>query len=152
MGFEASATPAAFAAAMQAAMVYCGLLILLGVALAVMVTVRRRHVRIGLGTGEDRQLLRYSRIHGNFIEQVALGLPLLIALPLAGAPALIVHGVGLALLVGRIAHAIGLLQSIGTSVGRVLGMMLSWTALAGGAPALIIYALSSGGALRFLAP
>ncbi len=91
MLFEASATPVEVAAALKAAMIYIAILALLGVALSIPVMLRRRQAKIGIGDGGDRELLRRMRIHGNFIEQATLGLPLLALLPFAGAPALAVH-------------------------------------------------------------
>jgi uncharacterized protein len=152
MGFEASTTIAAFAAAMQASLIYCALLAIGGVLLALPVVFQRRRQRIGLGTGDDRELLRRTRIHGNYIEQMTLGLPLLLALPVAGAPAQFAHAIGLSLLVARAAHAYGLMRTSGSSFGRVFGMVLTWTALLVGAIAMLAYALSTGTALRLLAP
>lgn len=42
---------------------------------------------------------------------------------------LLLHGAGLALLIGRIIHAFGLSRSGGTSPGRMGGMLLTLAAL-----------------------
>jgi uncharacterized protein len=152
MGFDASSTPAQIAAALQASMIYVGLLVLLGVALSIPVMIRRRTALVGLGDGGDKELLRRMRIHGNFIEQATLGLPVLILLPSSGAPVLIVHLAGASLLISRLLHAQGLFQSSGISFGRVAGMSLSWIGLIGGAIAIMAYALSTGTALHVLFP
>jgi uncharacterized protein len=150
MGFEASQDMASVAAALQAALIYVALLALLGFSLSIPVMLQRRKAHIGLGDGGDKELLRRMRIHGNFIEQATLGLPLLIGLPLAGAPLLIVHLCGAALLLGRLFHAQGLTRSFGISFGRTVGMLLSWSSLIGGAGLLIVYTLSTGTVFRLL--
>ena len=71
-------------------------------------------------------LLRAQRAHGNAAEYVPLVLVLLLALALVKAPAVLLHGVGGGLAAGRVLHAIGLYQSSGASVGRMLGILLTW--------------------------
>jgi uncharacterized protein len=152
MGFEPLSSVADFASALQASLVYASLIVLLGVVLSVPVMLRRRAAKIGLGDGGDKELLRRMRIHGNFIEQATLGLPVLLMLPFAGAPVWICHAMGASLLISRMFHAQGLSQSFGVSFGRTIGMALSWTVLVGGALLVIIYALTGGTALRILLP
>ena len=52
-----------------------------------------------------------------------------------------VHGVGATLLIGRICHALGLLFQTGPSLGRVVGMLLTWVALLTAAVGLIAFAV-----------
>ena len=47
------------------------------------------------------------------------------------------HGVDICRVIGRLAHAIGLSRSIGSSFGRTSGMMLTFAALLGGAGLLL---------------
>jgi uncharacterized protein len=152
MGLTATANAAEIAAAFEASLIYCALLIMLGVALSIPVMMRRYQAKVGLGDGGDKELLRRMRIHGNFIEQASLGLPVLLMLPLAGAPVLVAHIAGASLLIGRLLHAQGLFQSIGTSFGRAAGMLSSWTTLIGGSVLIILYALNTGTAFRILFP
>jgi uncharacterized protein len=152
MSFEPLSSVAGFALALQASLIYSALIVMLGVVLSVPVMLRRRAAKIGLGDGGDKELLRRMRIHGNFIEQATLGLPILLMLPLAGAPIWICHAMGAALLVGRLFHAQGLSQSFGVSFGRTMGMGLSWTVQIAGGLLVIVYALWSGTALRILLP
>lgn len=103
-------------------------LILLGLSIRI-VLLRRRH-RVGIGVGEVRPLERAVRVHGNFCEYVPIALILLLLLDLAPAVSdWVVHVLGAMLVIGRIAHAIGLNQSAGTSSGRVLGTLLTWLML-----------------------
>jgi uncharacterized membrane protein YecN with MAPEG domain len=80
-------------------------------------------------------------VHGNFAENVPVGLAGLIMLALIDAQAIVIHGVGILLLTGRVLHAIGLTGSAGSSKGRVGGMILTFTALIVTALALIVIAL-----------
>ena len=48
-------------------------------------------------------------------------------------------GPGATLLAGRIVHALGLLLQTGPSIGRVLGMALTWIALLAAGVGLIAY-------------
>lgn len=89
----------------------------------------RRQNRIGLGDGGNQELLRAGRVFGNFIEYAPLGLVLLVGLEMAQAPAWYMHLSGSTLLVGRIAHSIGLSQSSGYSLGRTYGMILTLTSI-----------------------
>ena len=123
--------------AMHAAAVYIALLALGIMPLAVRVIRIRRGERIGIGDGGNRLLAQAVRVHGNYTEYAPFGLALLLALPLTASPAWSVHLVGLCLIVGRAAHAIGLSQTIGSSAGRVTGMVLTFAALIIGAAVLL---------------
>jgi hypothetical protein len=52
---------------------------------------------------------------------------MLILIPLR-ASAVVIHAVGATLTIGRILHAVGLSRSVGTSLPRLLGMILTWLA------------------------
>lgn len=121
---------------------YSAVLVLLGVVLTIRVIAARRERKIGLGDGGDKDMLRRVRAHGNFAETAPLLIGVLILLVLLGAREWQVHYVGLAGLVGRIMHAIGVSQSAGSSLGRVGGMMLTFFSLIGGALMLLYLAWS----------
>lgn len=82
--------------------------------------------KIGLGDGGDKVLARMVRTHGNFIEHAPFALLVLALLELCGLATAWVWGLGAALLLGRILHAIGLSRSGGYSVGRFSGTLLTW--------------------------
>ncbi len=124
-----------------AAALYTGLLILMAIVLQVRVIRHRRSKKIGIGDGQDRDLTRAIRVHGNYVENVPFVLAGLVMLALIGAPASVIHGVGLLMLLGRIAHAIGLSQSAGSSLGRVGGMIMTFIALIITAVTLIVRAV-----------
>jgi hypothetical protein len=123
------------------AAIYSSLLVILGIALQWRVILFRRSRRIGVGVGKDRDLERAVRVHGNYVENAGFGIAMLILLALTLAPVIIMHGVGVMMLVGRLAHAQGLSQSEGASLGRVAGMILSQTSLAVAALTLIVRAI-----------
>lgn len=109
---------------------YAGLLAPLLIILAVRVIAFRRAERVSLGDGGNAVLLRRVRAHANFIEYAPFTLLLLGALEsLRAAPALL-HAVGGALLLGRIAHATALSNPRGIMLLRVGGMALTFTAIA----------------------
>lgn len=128
-------------ASLAAAALYAGLLMLMNVALQVNVIRMRRTKLIGVGDGGDKQMLRAIRAHGNFSENAPFGIGALILLALMGATPPLVHGIGALLLLGRILHAYGLSRSGGSSIGRVGGMALTFTALIIAAVTLIARAL-----------
>ena len=108
---------------------YAGLLALFIVVLAARVAKRWHSLKIGMGEGGDKLLSRMIRVHGNAIENVPLGLLLLLLCELVGAAPTYLHAFGMALVAGRVAHAIGLSRTGGASIGRVAGMALSWSAM-----------------------
>lgn len=126
---------------LSAAALYTGVLILVGIALQARVIKHRRTKLIGIGDGQDKELARAIRVHGNFAENVPFVLAGLVMLALIGAPAVMIHGVGLLAVIGRLAHAYGLSRSAGSSVGRVGGMIMTFTALIITALALIVRAI-----------
>ncbi len=105
--------------------IYVALGALLLVVLTFRVIARRRGAKVGIGDGGDKELLRRVRVHGNAIETLPIGLLLLVALELFGLPAMWLHIFGSSLLAGRVLHAWGLSGSAGTSVGRMVGMLLT---------------------------
>ncbi|MBA4807437.1 MAPEG family protein [Brevundimonas sp.] len=127
--------------AIQAAALWSGLLILLMLVLSgIVVSGRRRHL-VSFGDGGNPDLMAASRAFGNCAEYATPGMIAMLLLAAVGAPAWMVHGVGATLLVGRIVHALGLLFQTGPSLGRVIGMLLTWVALLIAAVGLIAFAV-----------
>lgn len=120
---------------------YAGLLALLLAALSINVIRLRWQYRQGLGDGGHRALVRAVRMQGNFIEYVPLGLILIWLLEIAGFYAAVVHALGIALVLGRVAHGWGLSQSDGPSIGRAAGMSLTFSVLIFGGLLALYWAL-----------
>jgi uncharacterized membrane protein YecN with MAPEG domain len=120
---------------------YAGLIGLLLLVLAAMVSRLRRKHGIGLGDGDNRDLRRAIRAHGNAVEWGVLSILLLLVTELIRAPATLVHGAGIAIVAGRLLHAFGLSTSAGYSFGRFTGSALSWGAVAVLAVYLVVRAV-----------
>ena len=127
---------AASAAALWAGL---SLLILLGLSARV-VRLRQKH-GVATGDGGVEELGSAIRAHGNAAEYIPAGIAGLGILALAGAPLLIVHLAGAALVVGRVLHAVGLSLSLGASRLRAAGMVLTWIAFLFMAVALLVFSL-----------
>ena len=96
---------------------------------AYVVKMRRLH-RVGLGVGHKFPALeRAVRIHGNFAENVPLFLVLVTLIEMNGAPFWTLHALCIAMLIGRISHAVGIRHNAGVSPQRFVGMVLTWLSL-----------------------
>lgn len=104
---------------------YAALLALIFVGLSVRTLRLRRRLRIGVGDGGDRVMLRAMRVHANFAEYVPLTLLLLYFVEAAGAGALWLHALCAALVAGRLIHAYGVSQVQEQYGFRVAGMVLT---------------------------
>ncbi len=128
-------------AQLSAAALYSGVLILMGIVLQARVIMQRRTKLVGIGDGQDKELARAIRVHGNFSENAPVAIGALILLALVAAPAALMHLLGIMIVVGRAAHAFGLSRTAGSSPGRVAGMVLTLTALGIAALTLLARAL-----------
>ena len=108
---------------------YAGIIGLLLLVLAARVSYLRRSLKIGIGDGGDRVLLRAIRAHGNSVEWAIPAILFLLIAELTRAPPVFVHTCGGAIVLGRVLHAIGLSRSAGVSFGRFAGSGLSWGAV-----------------------
>lgn len=108
---------------------YAALAALLVLALGVRISLARGRFKVGIGDGGHHELARYIRVHANALENLPLALLLLLILELDQTAPIWVHAFGIALLVGRVLHALGLSRSAGTSFERLVGMALTWLVL-----------------------
>ena len=88
--------------------IYAALLALIYVLLSIRTLGLRRKLKIPIGDGGNKLMLRAIRVHANFGEYVPLGVILLMACEMLAAPTLLVHALGMTLLTGRLLHAFGL--------------------------------------------
>lgn len=121
---------------------YASLLAILYIVLSYRVAQRRMRFQVGLGTGQNTELERAIRIHGNFAEYVPFALLLLALFESGGGPAWGVHLAGAALLVARGLHALGLTQTSGRSTGRFGGVVMTWLIMLGLAIAILVMRLA----------
>jgi uncharacterized membrane protein YecN with MAPEG domain len=109
--------------------VFASILALMFIKLSFNVIGFRRKNKISLGAGGVDELERAIRAHGNFAEYVPLGLFLMGALELNGAPLELVALLGALLVVGRYFHAKGINEPPPEFTNRVRGMKLTFAAL-----------------------
>ena len=108
---------------------YAALLAALFLILAVRVIRLRQVLQVALGDAGEKSLSRAIRVHANFAEYVPLALLLVYFVETSGAPQPLVHGLGLALLVGRTLHAFGVSQAREQLKFRVSGMATTFGVL-----------------------
>jgi hypothetical protein len=125
--------------------IYAALLGIVFVLLSVRTLRLRRRLQVAVGDGGNALMLRGMRVHGNFAEYVPLGLLLVAGAEVLSAPAVLVHGLGIVLLVGRLVHAFGVSQEVEVYAYRVSGMALTFTCYLVAAAA-IIWQVVAGGA------
>jgi uncharacterized protein len=114
---------------LEIAALYCGVNILLLLALSVLVVMGRRRHKIVLGDAGNAEFNRAMRAHGNAAEYIPAALVGLLALALfdPATPLWLLHAAGFSLTLGRIFHAVGLTMGP-INAGRMGGMALTWTA------------------------
>ena len=102
--------------------IYIAILGLLFIPFTLRAGLYRVQSKIFIGTGDDPEMLRRIRGQGNFVETVPIALLLIITMELVGAKDMWLHGLGIALVLGRICHYVAITE-IGPSVCRPIGMV-----------------------------
>ena len=121
---------------------YAAFLGFLLVFLSIRVIRLRYRFRVSVGTGDQPAIERAARVQANFIEYVPIVLILLLLAEIQGGSPLVLHAIGLALVVGRIAHAVGLGRTPENFRWRSLGVILTFLAIiSSGIANLTIWAL-----------
>jgi uncharacterized membrane protein YecN with MAPEG domain len=126
----------------HAAALWAGLHLILLLVLSVMVVRLRQKHKIALGDEGIPELARAIRAFGNAAEYVPAGIGAIAVLAVAGASALTIHIIGVLLFAGRLLHAIALSNSGGTSLGRAIGIILTWVAYIFAAVTLLFFAIA----------
>ena len=120
---------------------YASLLAFIFVALSVRTLLLRRKLKIGVGAGENHQMLRAMRVHANFSEYVPFALLLSLMIELLNGLTSLVHFVCICLVIGRVLHAYGVSQSSENYNFRVSGMAFTFTSICTSALILIFLTL-----------
>jgi uncharacterized membrane protein YecN with MAPEG domain len=116
-----------------------GALGLIYLVLAARVVRGRWKHRVSLGDGGNDAMQRLIRAHANFGEYVPLLLILMALLEASGASRSVLAGAGVALVIGRIAHAIGIETPKAPNPYRFVGGLITFgMLLLGSAWALLI--------------
>jgi uncharacterized protein len=103
---------------------YAGILGLLSIVLSASAGIMRARKNIDAGDGGDPALLLAMRRHSNFGEYVPLALILIALLELHAVGSRYIHGLGIALVAGRLLHAAFFAQGV-KSVPRGIGAGLT---------------------------
>ena len=117
---------------------YGAVLAILFVALSVRTVRLRRRNRIAVGDGGNVELMRAMRVHANFAEYVPMTLLLIYMLESMTGISVLVHGLSVCLVAGRIAHAYGVSQVSENYRYRVFGMAMTFAALVGAALGILL--------------
>lgn len=125
----------------HAAALWSGLLILVYLVLSVLVVRARSRHQVVFGAGDVPEMERSIRVFGNAAEYIPAGIAVLTILAVVGARPLVIHGVGGALLLGRLAHAFGLSRSVDYTNSRTAGVILTWLAFLMGGALLLFYSI-----------
>ena len=127
---------------LQTTALYASVLAIMFFVMSLMVIGRRRDAGVGLCDGGDEPLVRAIRGHANFAEYVPIVLILMAILEFNGIADYRLHGVGLLLLVGRMAHGWCFLFTGSQPLARTGGMILTLTSLITAAIGCLWLALS----------
>ncbi len=105
---------------------YAPLNAFLNIYLANRVSNARRANQVSVGDGDNDELLRTARAHGNNAEFVPLAIVILLICELMGGRSLVLHLMGGSLLLARLAHAFGIRQTKTPNHGRFFGTAVTW--------------------------
>ncbi|WP_299499004.1 MAPEG family protein [uncultured Roseobacter sp.] len=108
----------------QTTLIFTALFVLMSVPISILVGLRRAETGIMMLHGDDEDLLRRIRAHGNFVEYVPLALLAMAGAEIAGAPSWLVLACGVALLAARLIHYVALRRNP-TGSGRLIGAALT---------------------------
>jgi len=121
-----------------AAAFWTGLSLVLILILTVRVSIQRRAHRVSIGDGGHHSLMLAGRTFGNATEYLPMGLVALTLIALVGYPVSVIHALGAALFLGRVAHAIGMNSHKQPAFSRILGMILTYLVFLTAAALLIV--------------
>lgn len=105
---------------------YISLNLILNLLLAYRVSAVRQKLNIMTGTGDQDPLYKSSRAHTVNAEYTPIGLIGLLGLFILTASVWVIHAAGIALTLGRLLHALGLLRSSEATAPRLWGTLLTW--------------------------
>lgn len=81
--------------------------------------------RVPFGDNGDADIVRVVRAQANFAEYVPLALLLMGFLEVGRTSIYLLHGLGIALVIGRLLHGVALSFDVGMRIGRVTGATLT---------------------------
>ncbi len=105
---------------------YASILALIIIWLCYKVVSFRRTQRVDIGDGGDQTGFRHIRAQQNAVEYIPIALILFAAFELNGGNHMLLHGIGIALVIGRLIHPGGLVNGKGATFGRFYGTLITW--------------------------
>lgn len=126
--------------ALEAATLYAGLSLVLMVFLKGNCGFTRMREAVDLGDGDNERMLRAIRAQGNAVEDVPIVLIGLFALASLAVNPLYIHILGIAFVIARPLHALGMLANVGW--GRVVGTLLTQLVMLSAACLCVWHALT----------
>jgi hypothetical protein len=105
---------------------YAAINALIMVVLGMLVVRARVKTRTEIGDNGDPAMIGPLRAHANNTETVPMAIVLLFLLLGLQASVAVIHAVGGTLTLGRLLHAFGLSRNVGSSMPRLIGMILTW--------------------------
>jgi uncharacterized protein len=100
---------------------YAAILALLFIILSIRTIKTRREHKVAIGDGGEKSILRASRVHANFSEYVPFTILLIAMLEMQSYSDWMIHGLCIALVAARIAHAYGVSQANENFKFRIFG-------------------------------
>lgn len=121
--------------------IYAALLGLLLVVLSMNVSRVRGVAKVSLGDGGHQGLIHAIRAQGNFIEYVPMAVILIALAEGQNAPAVAIHVLGVALVVGRVLQALGLVRAKAPMAFRFVGSLTTYLVILLTALGLLVHRL-----------
>ena len=103
---------------------YAGLMAIVVPFMIVKIARLRTLHKVSRGDGEVEELSRFIRAHANFIETVPLALILMAIMETQNFSIYVLHLMGIALIISRLCHWIGMTTGSGYGRMRMIGMIL----------------------------
>jgi uncharacterized protein len=123
---------------MQIVPIYAAILAIFFVYLSFRTIKLRRRLKIGVGDGGNKLMLRAIRAHSNFAEYTPITLILLFLVESKGASPIFVYILCTAFLIARFVHAYGVSQESENFKYRIRGMMTTFAIIVLSALYLIV--------------
>lgn len=120
---------------------YVAVLALIFVVLSVRTLSLRRKLGIGVGDGDNQQLVKAARAHANFAEYTPLCIILIFLIEVTTDAGWLIHFYCLLLIAGRSVHAFGVSQVKENYNFRVFGMACTFVVLVGASVRLLVAAI-----------
>jgi uncharacterized membrane protein YecN with MAPEG domain len=99
------------------------------------------HIAVGMQNEKNDSWKRSERIQQSFVEFVPMCMLLILLIEMNGAPALVLHGLGLGLVIARVLHAYGVGDGKLANIFRVVGTQMTFLILMISSLAAIYYAI-----------